>query len=255
MQTGRMVQPVSWSLPGHAGTLACLTWPNAGARVLAVLVPGHREELAAYQDVADALVAAGAVVAGNDLAGHGGSTGERALIADFEPVVDDLAAVVAAAAAEHPGLPVVVVGHAVGAMVAVRLAQRYPDRVTALVLSAPVLGPWQALDLLSGNDSADIVESPHGPFRRATLQAIDECLTTIDFDHPLGDDLPALWLHGDDDRIVPVADARAGMDRVRGLRFEERIYPGTGHELLHGPAAATSLADIADFLGRAVQPS
>lgn len=255
MQTGRMVQPVSWSLPGHAGTLACLTWPNADARVLAVLVHGHREELADYQHVADTLVDAGAVVAGNDLAGHGGSTGERALIDDFEPVVDDLAAVIAAASAGHPGLPVVVVGHEVGAMVAVRLAQRYPEHVAALVLSAPVLGPWEALDLLSDNDTEDIADSPQGPFRRATLRAIDECLTTIDFDHPLGDDLPALWLHGDGDQIVPVSDARAGMDRVRGLRFEERIYRGTGHDLLRGPAAATSLTDIAGFVRRLAQPS
>jgi pimeloyl-ACP methyl ester carboxylesterase len=123
--------------------------------------------------------------------------------------------------------------------------------VAALVLSAPVLGPWPALDLLSDGDPADLL----GPYRRATLAAIDECLTTIDFDHPLGDDLPALWLHGDDDMLAPVADTRAGMDRVRGLRFEERIYPGIGHDLLHGDHAADVLADVTEFTGRVVQAS
>jgi alpha-beta hydrolase superfamily lysophospholipase len=166
-------------------------------------------------------------------------------VADFEPVVDDLAATVAKAVADHPGLPVVVLGHAIGGMIAVRHAQRYPELVTALVLVAPVLGPWMALDQLAEP------EIRAGRWSRETLAAIEECLSTIDFDHPLGDDLPALWLHGDDDALVPVADTRAGMDRVRGLRFEERIYPGVGHEL---PIDVVR-ADVAEFVGRVVAHS
>ncbi len=164
-------------------------------------------------------------------------------VADFETVVDDLAATVTKAAAEHPGVPIVPVGHGLGGMIAVRYAQRYPGLVAALVLVAPVLGPWQALDLLSDQDIP--VDGPYGHLDQGTLRAIDECLTTIDFDHPLGDDLPALWLHGDDDQLVPISDTRAGMDRIRGLKFAERIYPGVGHEL---PSDAAS--DIAEFAAR-----
>jgi alpha-beta hydrolase superfamily lysophospholipase len=161
------------------------------------------------------------------------------VVTDFEHVVTDLAEKVDDAVAAHPGLPVVLVGHAVGGMVAVRYAQRYPDQVGALVLAAPVLGPWQALDLLYEQ------ETDGSPLPLETLRAVESCLRTIDFDHPLGDDLPALWLHGDDDTVVPVADTRAGMDRVRGLRFAERIYPGVGHDVLWSATAST---DIAAFL-------
>jgi alpha-beta hydrolase superfamily lysophospholipase len=241
-----MVEPVSWSLPGHAGALAGLTWPNPTGSWLAVLVHDHAERIGDYGAIAGALADAGAVVVGHDMAGHGGSDGEPALIVDFEPVVDDLAAVVAEAVADHPGLPVVVIGYAVGGMIAVRYTQRYPESVAALVLAAPVLGPWQALDLLS--DQEIPTDGPYGPFRRETLAAIEECLGTIDFDHPLGDDLPALWLHGTDDELVPMADTRAGMDRVRGLRFEEKIYPGAHHDLLHGNGSAAVLADITEFV-------
>jgi alpha-beta hydrolase superfamily lysophospholipase len=186
------------------------------------------------------------------MAGHGGSAGERALVVDFEPVVDDLATVVAEAVADHPGLPVVVLGYAVGGMIAVRYTQRYPEAVAALVLAAPVLGPWQALDLLSDNEIP--ADGPYGPFRRQTLAAIEECLTTIDFDHPLGDELPGLWLHSTDDADVPVSDTRAGMDRIRGLRFEERIYPGAQHDLLRDKASS-ALADVVEFVPRVVQAS
>jgi alpha-beta hydrolase superfamily lysophospholipase len=246
LQTGRMVEPVSWSLTGHAGEVAGLTWPNADARWLAVLAHDHGEEIAGYGPVAEELVAAGAVVVGSDMAGHGRSAGERGLITDFEQVVADLALVIDQ---QPAGLPMVLIGHAIGGMVVVRYTQRYPDRVAALVLSAPVLGPWEALDLLSEQDI------PAGSFRRETLRAIEECLSTIDFDHPLGDDLPALWLHGDDDTLVPVADTRAGMDRIRGLRFEERIYPGVGHDLLRGAGSSVALADITEFARRTVQDS
>ncbi|HEY1572222.1 MAG TPA: alpha/beta fold hydrolase [Pseudonocardiaceae bacterium] len=210
---------------------------------LAVVVPGHGERVDELAHVVAALAKAR-----TDVLGVEWSAGDAApLVPDFEPVVDRVAEVIDG----RPGRPVVVFGHGIGGMIAVRHAQRYPARVAALVLSAPVLGPWPALDLLSDGDPADLL----GPYRRATLAAIDECLTTIDFDHPLGDDLPALWLHGDDDMLAPVADTRAGMDRVRGLRFEERIYPGIGHDLLHGDHAADVLADVTEFTGRVVQAS
>jgi alpha-beta hydrolase superfamily lysophospholipase len=265
-----MVEPVSWSLSGHSGELACLTWPNPDGRWLAVVLHGYGEHLGRYHRLAEALVAAGAVVVGQDMAGHGRSAGERALTPDFETVVDDVAAMVAQA---DDGLPVVLVGHAVGGMVAVRYAQRFPGQVAALVLSAPVLGNWQTLDLLSDKEIPDVPVDPatwsrdpsagadlladplvwHGQFHRTTLAAIEECLSTIDFDHPLGDDLPALWLHGTDDELVAMADTRAGMDRVRGLLFEERIYPGARHDLLHETNTDEVLADITDFVSRAVQ--
>jgi alpha-beta hydrolase superfamily lysophospholipase len=276
LQTGHMhprVEPVSWSLPGHAGELACLTWPNPDARCLAVVLHGYGEHLGRYHRVADALVAAGAVVVGQDMAGHGRSAGERALTPDFETVVDDVATMAAQVGDGYAGLPVVLVGHAVGAMIAIRYAQRFPDRVAALVLSAPVLGNWQTLDLLSDEEIPDVPLDPallstdpaagadyltdplvwHGPFRRTTLAAIEECLSTIDFDHPLGDELPALWLHGVDDELAPMADTRAGMDRVRGLLFEERIYPGVRHDLFHETTTDQVLADVTEFVTRVVQ--
>jgi alpha-beta hydrolase superfamily lysophospholipase len=208
---------------------------------LAVLVPDHGAAVDRYRPLVAELAAAGAVV--DELPGP--------LVPDFEAAVDRLASVVD----EHAGSPVVLVGHAVGGMIVVRYAQRYPGGATALVLSAPVLGPWPMLDLLSGT-TADLLagttstDLPAG-LDRAGLAAIEDCLTTIDFDHPLGDELPALWVHGADDPRVPVADTRAGLDRVRGLGFEELIVPGGGHELLDEPAVR---AEVVGFATRVVRP-
>ena len=91
----------------------------------------------------------------------------------------------------------------------------------------------------------------HGPFKRATLEAIDRSLQTANEAGVL-EDLPVLWVHGDEDELVPMADTRTGIDRIRGSAFEERIYPGARHELFNETNRAEVLADVVAFLNRAV---
>lgn len=192
------------------------------------------------------------------------------LVEDFERAVDDQHLVLSRARESAGSLPTVLIGHSLGGMIAARYAQRYPSDLAALVLSGPVLGNWQALDQLEYDEIPDAPidvaalsrdervgaayrADPlvwHGGFKRPTLEAIERCLHTIDFDHPLGDELPALWLHGEDDDLVPIADTRAGMDRIRGLGFEEIIYPGARHEVFNETNSEEVLADLTAFVRR-----
>ncbi|MQA07284.1 MAG: alpha/beta fold hydrolase [Pseudonocardiaceae bacterium] len=263
-----MTEHREWTVTGHAGEISARTWPNPRGYWLAVLVHGYGEHIGRYQHVADALVEAGAAVVGHDHAGHGQSAGDRVLINDFERVVDDQHLVIQRARQEYPDIPLILIGHSLGGMIATRYAQRHIDELAALVLSGPVLGSWYPLDLLEYDE---IPETPidvatlsrdetvgdayaadplvwHGPFRRPTLEAIDDCLYTINFAGAFGDDVPALWMHGDDDELVPIADTRAGMDRIRGLGFEEIIYPGARHEIFNETNYKDVLADLTAFV-------
>ena len=98
------------------------TWPIDDPARLVVLVHGYGEHIGRYEHVAAALNARGSAVVGPDHRGHGESRGERALVEDFEPIVDDLRAVVAGRAWRP--LPVVMVGHSMGGLIATRYAQR-----------------------------------------------------------------------------------------------------------------------------------
>ena len=40
------------------------------------------------------------------------------------------------------------------------------------------------------------------------------------------------------------------LDRIRGLRFEERIYPGARHEVFNETNSAEVLADVIGFVHR-----
>jgi alpha-beta hydrolase superfamily lysophospholipase len=257
------------NVTGHAGELAVHTWPNLEARWLAVLVHGYGEHLGRYEHVAAALLEAGALVVGGDLVGHGGSEGERALITDVDALVADVHAVTRSIATS---LPTVLIGHSVGGLIAARYAQVHGHELSALVLSAPVLGSWPGLDLLSADEIPDTPIDPsllsrdpdvgtayaadplvwHGGPKRRTLESLERALDAVGSGEPLGD-LPTLWLHGDDDRLVPIADTRAGTDRLRGSEFTERVYPGARHEVFNETNRDEVLADVVDFVHRSLK--
>src|SRR5690348_11332166 len=88
------------------GRVQVRRWPVADPPRLVVLVHGYGEHIGRYEHVAGALNAAGSGVIGPDHVGHGTSPGERALLLDFETIVDDLRRVVTEL---RGGCPVVMV--------------------------------------------------------------------------------------------------------------------------------------------------
>jgi alpha-beta hydrolase superfamily lysophospholipase len=256
------------SMAGNQAELAISVWPNHDARHIVVLAHGYGEHLGRYEHVAGHLVERGAMVAGPDHLGHGGSGGERVLITDFELVVDDLHSVVERTKARHSGLPLVLVGHSMGGMIAARYAQLHREELTGLVLSAPVLGSWTAAtDMLSLDEIPDtpldvstLSRDPsvgeayeadelmwHGPFKRPTLEAIAAALETINAGPKLGA-LPALWMHGDADRLVPLSETKAGIATLAFSDLQTVIYPGARHEVFNETNRDEVLAATAEFI-------
>jgi alpha-beta hydrolase superfamily lysophospholipase len=263
-----------WTLDGHGGRLVARTWSGGAAPSHVVLLAhGYGEHVGRYEHVAAALVANGAVVYAVDHVGHGKSEGERVLIADFERVVDDLHEVDRRARAEHPGLPVVLLGHSMGGLIAARYAQRYGDSLAALVLSGPLVGAWEAggqllalpelpdvpLDITTLSRDPDVGtaydDDPlvwHGPFKRPTLEAIDAGLAAIDAGPSLGS-LPLMWAHGEADPLVPLAGSRVGIERLRGEHYVERIYPEARHEIFNEINKDEVLSDVTAFIRETLQ--
>lgn len=256
------------TLQGHGGAIVAREWPNDQARFVVLLCHGYGEHIGRYEYVADRLVREGAAVYGQDHVGHGRSDGERVLIEDYDKVVDDFHLLEERARKEHPGLPVVLVGHSMGGMIAARYGQRFGDGLEAIVLSAPVLGEWAAMDgLLSAPEIPDVPIDPstlsrdpavgeayvadplvwHGPFKRATLVAIRDTMATIRDDGPI-DGTPVLWLHGTDDGLVPYAGSETGWKALAGDRSEAKTYEGARHEIFNETNKDEVLDDVVAFL-------
>jgi alpha-beta hydrolase superfamily lysophospholipase len=255
---------------GARGRIAVYDWTGPAPRYVAVIAHGYGEHARRYDHVADHLVRHEAVVYAPDHQGHGRSEGERALVASIEEVVTDVRTVVARATKEHPGLPVVLIGHSMGGLIATRYAQRHGGDLTALVLSGPAIGGNPGIEaLLTMDPIPDFPIDPtvlsrdpavgrayqddplvwHGPFRRGTLEALFAAIQAVAAGPSLGA-LPTLWMHGSGDALAPLTETRAAIERLRGPRLESIIWEGAEHEIFNETNRAEVLAAMTSFLDR-----
>jgi alpha-beta hydrolase superfamily lysophospholipase len=253
---------------GTEGRVFYRTWTGGRADHLVVLVHGYAEHVGRYEHVADALVARGGVVYGPDHLGHGRSDGERALIRDFEHVVDDLRTLVGIADWAYPGLPMVMIGHSMGGLVAIRYTQRYANELAGLVLSGPVVGNWQLarevlvlpeipeepldINVLSRDPAVgqSYAEDPlvyRGPFHRPTLEAFVATLerANAELDRVT---LPVLHLHGTEDELVPLDQVRGAVERLGSARLVQHLYEEARHEVFNELNADEVLDAVNDFI-------
>ena len=121
--------------------------PAAGeGRGTVVVVHGLGEHGGRYAHVMRALNGWGWHAVAYDHRGHGRSEGARGALNDPDALLDDLARVVAAVRAGHPG-PIVLFGHSMGGLVVARYGaegtlpdpERWFHAVDAIVLSSPAL--------------------------------------------------------------------------------------------------------------------
>lgn len=126
-------------------TLALHNWPLASAaspRAQVLLVHGLGEHAGRYAALAQKLNAWGYAFSAYDQQGHGLSTGARGGITHDDALLDDLAEVIVHSRQAMPvDLPLILLGHSLGGLVAARFVSLYPQAVNALVLSSPALDP------------------------------------------------------------------------------------------------------------------
>ncbi|GAA4799092.1 alpha/beta hydrolase [Actinomycetospora chlora] len=244
--------------------------PDGAPRRVVLVAHGYGEHSGRYAHVLDRLAADGAVAYAPDHLGHGRSEGEAVLVTDVEDLVDDLDQVRRTARDEHPDLPIVLLGHSMGGLIAARYAQRFPDVLAGLVLTGPVVGGSPGIfGLLEYDEIPDVPIDPavlsrdpavgeaygndplvwHGPFKRPTLEAFVAAVDAIANGPGFGE-LPVLWVHGEDDQLVPLDSTRPVMDKLRGGDQTTRIEPGARHEVLNETNKDEILDDVSAFIAR-----
>lgn len=274
MTTPAATPSTDLQLDGHAGPLVGRRWEATDPTWVALLVHGYGEHVGRYEHVATRLTAAGAAVWGVDHVGHGRSSGERVLVGDIDRVVDDVHLLEDAARAAYPGLPVVLVGHSMGGLIGARYAQRHGADLAAVALSGPVLGEWAAVTaLLGAEEIPDVPIDPatlsrdaavgeayvaddlvwHGPFKRPTLQALVTAMGRVT-EAGAVTGTPLLWLHGEDDQLVPIGPSRAGWEALSAGNpaAEQHTYPEARHEIFNETNRDEVLGDLLAFVARHV---
>lgn len=249
--------------------------PDAPVGVV-VIVHGLGEHSDRYRHVAQRLVGEGFAVFASDHRGHGRSDGPRAVIDRLDRAVSDIDRLVVIARDGHPGLPVFMLGHSMGALLAVQYALEHQDRLTGLLLSgalaaldaapAParliarllsVIAPRAGLIAL---DAALVSRDPqvvaayrsdplvhHGKLPARTLAEL--IAAGQQFPQRVPEiRVPTLIMYGSDDRLCPPSASVMLGERIGGADTTVKRYEGLYHEVLNEPEQETVLNDLCAWL-------
>jgi alpha-beta hydrolase superfamily lysophospholipase len=108
-------------------------------RAQLLVVHGLGEHAGRYDTLARVLNGWGFAVRSYDQYGHGDSDGVRGGLPHPNRLLDDLADLIETARARQPGVPIILLGHSMGGLLAASFVARTLLAVDGLVLSSPVL--------------------------------------------------------------------------------------------------------------------
>jgi acylglycerol lipase len=242
-----------------------------------VLVHGAGEHSGRYEHVAERLVGDGYAVHALDHRGHGRSQGPRALIDRVEHAVTDLNALVSAAVQHESArsVPVLMVGHSMGAMIALRYASDHQHRLGGLALSgalasidaspalriagraisavAPTLGLITIDSSLISRDPAVVAAYRSDPLvhhgklpARTAAEIADTVARFPDRVHEIT--VPTLIMYGTEDRLCPPAGSQMLGERIGAADKRVIPYEGLYHEIFNEPERDAVLSDLSDWL-------
>lgn len=218
---------------GVSGAVFYRHWAVASGPVRGVVVflHGLGQHSGDYHHFAAALCRAGISVWALDHVGHGlteGELGEPGPVPDLAANADLLVGRARAAAEDSP---LVLMGHSLGAGVALSLATSKPTCADGLVLCGAPLGPARG-----SRDDAPSETGARAEHWQAMREQVSVRLAAM----------PVLALHGEDDRIIGLAGVRATLGELNGV--ELITYPDAGHDLLHEPVRDEVAAEVVRFV-------
>lgn len=213
-----------------------------------------------------------------DLRGHGGSEGRQGHVSRFDVLLQDLDRFRREVQGLVPvSLPVFLVGHSLGGLVALRYLQEYESTMAGAVLTAPWLGTiaavprWQivAANILNRilpafpfPHTIDADELTHDPERAAnyredplihgtiTPRMFMETASAIDLALRRGDRIngPILFLLAGADRLVDTGRSLAFARSLQASDVTIDVLEGQYHEVLQEQSRAAVMAEIRDWM-------
>ena len=245
-------------------------WAVEDPRAAVLLVHGMAEHSGRYEHVGEQFAAAGFDTLAFDLRGHGETQGTRGHVTSFSEFLDDVEELLAER--RTLGVPVVLVGHSLGGLIATTYAVSDRPDPDLLVLSAPALAAempgWQRAaasvlgsvlptlaipndfdgELLSRDEAVgEAYRDDPLRVRKATARFGKEVFTTMPATTARVAEItvPTYVLHGSADRLIPPS-ASAGFDTVASAT--RVVHEGLRHECLNEPERDEVIAGLVGWL-------
>jgi len=254
-------------------------WEVTNPKAILIIIHGLGEHSGRYGNLIDALQNKGIAIYGLDHRGFGRSGGKRGHVDSFMDYIYDMKIFVNMLKDKHPNKPVIMLGHSMGGVLALKYALTHAEDLDALILSSPGLVPaikvpaWKknlaiflsskipSLTMPSGLDATTIsrdkevvkqyladplVHDKVTPrFYVEMMNTIDECINRC------GEvTLPLLLIHGTADALVLDEASKIVYEKAKSKDKTLKLFEGLYHETMNElePDRKKVLKFLADWI-------
>lgn len=253
-----------WTTPDGL-RLQAMAWnPEGPPRAVIALLHGLGSHAERHAPAAEALCAAGYVVAGFDQRGFGRSQGRRGHTPSLQAYLDDIAGFLAMLRRRDPDLPQVLYGHSMGALLALAFTLSRRPPLARVIATSPALSSRLAeqrgklllvqllgrlLPTLSLDNGLDLSQLSRDPAVQAQVEADPLCHRRVTtgwgramlqaialIQAEAGTlSLPLLLMHGTDDAIAYASGSVALAAAAPSEWVQLKLWEGFRHELHTDP--------------------
>lgn len=252
--------------------IATRTWqPEGAVRGAMVLVHGFNSHSGYFAWAAERFAGDGFAVYALDHRGRGKSGGERFYVDKFSDWLADVDKLVGIARSENPGVPIYMLGHSVGGVIASSYVYEHQTEIAGLICESfafdvglpqlvqlalegasyliPHLPVYSLKNEIFSRDPKVVEQMNSDPLIKDEKQPAETAAEVLKAAARLKDNMPKITvpvfiIHGTDDKATRYEGSQYFYDHVGSRDKTLKLYEGGYHDLLNDIDKQTVMADI-----------
>ncbi|MEP6788977.1 MAG: lysophospholipase [Acidobacteriota bacterium] len=256
--------------------IATKSWePNRSARGIVILIHGFNAHSGYMEWPGQQFAANGLAAYALDLRGRGKSEGERFYVENFSDYLTDVNTLVSQARTENPGLPVYVLGHSAGGVIATSYVFEHQDEIAGLICESfaydvglphlvqlalegvgkllPHVHVFSLKNEDFSRDPAHVERMNNDPLIHKEAQPAETArVLLLAADALTGHfpdfKVPVLIIHGTADKATKPAGSQKFYDTAGSADKTLKLYEGHYHDLLGDVDKELVMADIQSWI-------
>jgi alpha-beta hydrolase superfamily lysophospholipase len=260
--------------------IAATSWrPERPVRGVMILVHGFNSHSGYMTWPAEQFAESGFAAYAHDHRGRGRSQGERFYVEKFSDWLADLHKMVEIARSENPGVPVYMLGHSVGGVIAASYVFRHQNEVAGLICESfafdvglphliqlafqgashlvPHLPLYSLKNEIFSRDPAVVAAMNNDPLIEHEKQPVETASEVLKAAARLGENMPnfkvpVFIIHGTDDKATRPEGSQYFYDNVGSADKTLKLYEGGYHDLLNDIDKEIVMADILAWVNQRV---